>query len=88
MNAKRWILFVSLIAIILVISRVFYGNIVEANRGCRCGCGCGVGRGRKRGCECGCNCGLCRGRGRRSMKVNPLYIYNNDANACPFGRKR
>ena len=81
MNAKRWILFVSLIAIILVISRFFYGNIVEANRGCRCGCGCGVGRGRKRGCECGCNCGLCRGRGRRTMKVNPLYIYNNDANA-------
>ena len=72
MNAKRWILFVSLIAIILVISRFFYGNIVEANRGCRCGCGCGVGR----------------GRGRRSMKVNPLYIYNNDANACPFWRKR
>lgn len=77
MNAKRWIFFVSLIAIILVISRIFYGNIVEANRGYRCGCGV------RRGDRCGCPCMLGRGRGRRAV---PLYIYNREQDVSPFWR--
>ena len=80
MNAKRWIFFVSLIAIILVISRVFYGNIVEASRGDRCGCGV------RRGDRCGCPCMLGRGRGRRAMKAAPLYIYNREQDVSPFWR--
>jgi len=48
MNAKSWLLFAYLFAAIMIITNIFYGNIIEANgerRGYRrehSGCGCAM----------------------------------------------
>lgn len=71
MNTKNWILFASLFAVIMIITNLFYGNVIEAN-GRR-----GYGRGYRRA-RSGCGC---------AMQVNPLYMHHGyHRYNCPFWR--
>jgi hypothetical protein len=73
MNTKNWILIVSVFLVIMIITNLFYGNVIEAN-GRRRGCGK-----KYRRAQGGCGC---------VRQVNPLYMRQGYHHCnCPFWRR-